>query len=207
MLGIPVAGLVCVWLLATPLVANGLIGKLEQAYPPEDNCEDADILVVLAGGIKGRPDDPSEILRLRDDSIRRTLGAAAWLSKRPDVTALVVGGLGGRATEAEIMIRLLRTTGVSNSLVALTEPGNTREAAAAVARTVGAGQNGIALATSAYHMKRSLSALSDAGIDACPVATDHRRTEVGGFGSIVPNTGALQKTIISIHELAGLLLG
>ena len=207
MLGVPVAGLLLVWLFGTPLVANGLIGWLERDYPSGSSCNGATVLVVLAGGIRGRPDDPSDVQRLREASIRRTLGAADWLSERPEVSVLAVGGLGGRATEAAIMVELLETTGLSNSLVALEEGRSTEEAAAAVARMVDENRESIALLTSAYHMKRALAEFSGAGIDACPVATDHRRSRVGGLGAVVPNTGALQKSIISIHELAGLLLG
>ena len=203
----PVTGLIIVWLSATPLVANSLIGALESRHSSEDNCDSVEMLVVLAGGIRGRARSTTDFQRLRDASLRRALATASWLAEHPGVPAILIGGYGGQATEAEIMRQLVMSVGIENTLTILDEPKNTRESAIAVAAHPKAQDRRIAVLTSAYHMPRAWSEFNAVGIDPCALPTDFHRSRIGGLGSLVPNTQALQKTILSIHEFLGMLLG
>jgi uncharacterized SAM-binding protein YcdF (DUF218 family) len=203
----PVTGLIIVWLSATPLLANSLIGALESRHTNEDNCDSVELLVVLAGGTRGRARSKSDFLRLRDASLRRALATANWLDEHPGVPAILIGGYGGQATEAAIMGQLVMTVGIENKLTVLDEPRNTKESAIAIAAHPEAQNRTIAVLTSAYHMPRAWSEFNAVGIDPCALPTDFHRSRIGGLGSLVPNTQALQKTILSIHEFLGMLLG
>jgi uncharacterized SAM-binding protein YcdF (DUF218 family) len=203
----PVTGLIIVWLSATPLVSNSLIGALESRHTSDDNCNNVELLVVLAGGIKGRARSESDFLRLRDASLRRAIATASWLAEHPGVPAILIGGYGGQATEAAIMGQLIKTVGIENTLTVLDEPKNTKESASAVAAHPKAQNRKIAVLTSAYHMPRAWSEFNAVGIDPCALPTDFHRARIGGLGSLVPNTQALRKTILSCHEFLGMLLG
>jgi uncharacterized SAM-binding protein YcdF (DUF218 family) len=202
----PLAGLVFVWLSATPLVGNSLIGMLESRHASNDRCDSAELLVVLAGGIKGRAESESDFFRLQDAGLRRALEAASWLAEHPDIPVFLIGGPGGRATEAAIMGQFIRVTGARNALTVLDKPKNTKESVIAVTQHPGTQNKTIAILTSAYHLPRAVMEFSAVGIDPCPLPTDFRRSKIGGVGSLIPNSQALQKTILSIHEFLGMLI-
>lgn len=202
----PLAGLVFVWLSATPLVGNSLIGMLESKHASNDRCDRAELLVVLAGGIKGHAVSESDFIRLRDASLRRSLAAASWLAEHPDIPAFLIGGHGDRVSEAAIMGQLIQATGARNALTVLDKPKSTKESVTAVAKHPASQNKTIAVLTSAYHLPRVVMEFSAVGIDPCSLPTDFRRSEIGGIGSLIPNTQALQKTILSIHEFLGALI-
>jgi len=193
-----------VWILATPLAANSLIAILEPAPDPGTTCEDADVFVILSGGLSRSPNRESDILLLHEASLRRSIASAVWLQQHPSVPAYVVGGYGRRVTEAEAMSQLIRSLGTMNQLTIIDEPRNTRESAAVLAALPNFGNQSVAVMTSAYHMPRTKAEFQRAGITLCALPTDYRRVRVGGLSSLIPNMGALSKSALSLHEFLGI---
>lgn len=194
-----------IWLLATPLAGNTLIGFLEKPFQARQHCEDADALIVMAGGIRGRAYDNNDFLQLHNASLRRAMAGAAWLNNHPTIPAYIVGGYGRPVTESAVMAQLIRTLGVNNQLHVVEDAPNTRESAAAIARTPALQERNAAIMTSAYHMRRTKIEFQSVGVTTCAVATDFQRVRIGGVGAIIPNIGALNKSVISLHELLGIL--
>ena len=193
------------WIFAMPLTGNLLIGALEDDVRDID-CADARFAVLLAGGMRGRPDDASEHHRLSEASLRRTIEAANWLKNdRGSLRVYVVGGYGRQVREADVIVSLLQSLGVVNPLVAVVTPRNTEESAAAMVTELGEQSGPVALISSGFHLPRAMLEFERAGLNACPVATDLRRSRLGGLGSIAPSPYALSKSMLALHEFAGIV--
>ena len=202
---VPAALLVfTVWFFATPLTGNLLISSLENDVRDVD-CSRLDTAVLLAGGLRGWAREPGDFHRLTDSSLRRTIQAANWLDDNPVASVYVVGGYGWRVKEAELMVSLLKTLKVKSPLVPVVSARNTKESAQAVHDVLGDDAGRIALISSGYHLPRAMAEFERAGLDACPVATDLRRSRLGGIGAIAPSPYALSKSMVALHEYAGLL--
>jgi uncharacterized SAM-binding protein YcdF (DUF218 family) len=86
---------------------------------------------------------------------------------------------------------------------------NTREEAAAAARLVRErGWKRVGVVTSAWHMRRALGLFRRAGVDAVPLAADHRgELRWDGLYSIVPRDVGYYLVSKSCWELLGTLVG
>ena len=62
------------------------------------------------------------------------------------------------------------------------------------------------LVSSALHLPRALIAFRAAGFQPCPYVSDRRYLPPGGIGYYLPQSSALRKSELAIHEIAGELL-
>ncbi len=206
-------GLLVVWIPATPLVADGLQGTLESAFPPAPvaDAPSADAIVVLGGAI-GAPRPPRVYPDLSGAADRVWHAARLYRAG----TAPVIVASGGtvpwrdqRFREAEAMQALLTTWGVPADAVLLeSQSANTYQNATRTAKIAKRrGFERVLLVTSALHMRRALATFRTAGVSAVPAATDYRvvhgRTT---FLDVVPDAGALSASTAAIREYVGYLV-
>ena len=199
-----IALVLVIWIFSTPLTGNILIASLEDGVRDVE-CPEAESVVLLAGGLRGSAREPGDFNRLTEASLRRSIEAAAWLKGYPQLTVYVVGGYGWRVKEATVIVSFLELLDVENTQVPIVSARNTEESAQAMREELGDHAGPIALISSGYHLPRAMAEFERAGLDVCPVATDLRRSRLGGLGAIAPSPYALSKSRLALHEYAGLL--
>jgi uncharacterized SAM-binding protein YcdF (DUF218 family) len=193
----------------SPLSANALLSWLERPVRAPGDCVDdpPSTVVVLAGGVDGRPRDAADFGVLDLASVRRTQAGIRFWRGDPARRLVFVGGpvRGGRATHAGLMQALARWHGVPRSALAVEATSeSTWENARGVARMSPRVPRRIVLATSASHMPRAALAFRSAGFAVCPLATDQRAVMGRSLAYLVPRTGALEKAESALHETVGL---
>ncbi len=198
--------------VSTPLGANLAIGALERSAANEPQCPlqagRGSLVVVLAGGMSGWPADVTELSRLKEPSLRRTLEAVHLARQMPDSRLLFVGGAGRRIREADLMGALAQALGLPGERVILArESDSTFENAREVAGLVGkmAANGPIYLVTSAVHMPRALAVFRRQGLEACAYPVDYTWVRTKWPGMLVPQISALGKTTMAYHEAIGYL--
>jgi uncharacterized SAM-binding protein YcdF (DUF218 family) len=201
------------WLLSLPRVSWTLTSWVE--VPPNDvssQVSDVDeerrAMVVLSGGL-GRAAEgatPREALGLV--SAARVIGAAA-LYRRVPTRWIVVSGQGeGRARDmTEAMADLLVAEGVPKDRIVL-EPWSRDTQENALYSTMlleKLGATRVILVTSAVHMKRSVKEFASQGVDVVPAPVDFTSEPTPGLASLLPSSGALFQSHVTLHELFGRL--
>ena len=203
-------GLLVVWIPATPLVADGLQGTLESAFPPAPVAEapSADAIVVLGGAI-GAPRPPRVYPDLSGAADRVWHAARLYRAGKAPVIVASGGTLpwrDQRFREAEAMQSLLTTWGVPADAVLLeSQSASTYQNATNTSKIAERrGFDRVLLVTSALHMRRALATFRAAGVSAVPAATDYRvvhgRTTLL---DVVPDAGALRASTAAIREYVG----
>jgi len=193
----------------TPLVANTLLGSLENITPGAPACGSPmpTTAVVLAGGLSRRASDPDDLAVLGLASRRRLDRAVAWWHEDSGRQLVMSGGswFGDGIPDAGLMLRYARRLGVPASVMSAEDRSLTTWASAReLAAMRPALPKRIALVTSAAHMKRALYAMREAGFDACPVVADRRQVPLDFPGLLVPQRSALEKTEDALHEMVGM---
>lgn len=208
-IGIAVAGL---YLLATPLVSDLLVGSLEQRFPPPalEDLPQAGAIVVLGGGIEpvAPPRQTANLThaadRIRHGATLYHAGKAGWIIT---TGARPYPGSGNDAAEAAA--DLLRDLGVSGGdIVARVDSTSTEHDARAVRDVMRSHAiSDVLLVTSALHMPRALTTFQAAGIAAWPAPTDYLVTDPPGAGTLrwFPHPGAFHRSGRAWHEYAGML--
>lgn len=208
LVGIAVAGL---YLLATPLVSDLLVGSLERRFPPPafEELPNADAIVVLGGGIQpAAPPRRAANLTHAADRIRHGAalyhaGKARWI-----ITTGARPYPGTADNAAEAAADLLADLGVPRGdIVARAESTSTRHDARAVAEVMRSHAVGdVLLVTSALHMPRALATFQAAGISAWPAPTDYEVTDPPIAGNLrwFPDPGAFFRSSRAWHEYVGM---
>lgn len=214
---VAVAGLAV--LATTPLAANLLVGALEaSARGASMACRDAaaDVAVVLAGAVDGRPGDAESFGALGLTSRRRVEAAVGWWHAAPGRMLVMSGGPQREAAAsaddtsrplvaATLMARYAMRLGVAAEALRVEDGSKTtRENARRLAQLRPALPRDVVLVTSAMHMPRARYAMARAGFDACPLASDYRQVPFALPGSLIPRASALVKTEDALHEWVGL---
>lgn len=206
--GIAVAGL---YLLATPLVSDLLVGSLERRFPPPamDELPNTDAIVVLGGGIDpvAPPRNAANLTyaadRIRHGAALYHAGKARWIIT---TGARPYPGAGDNAAEAAA--DLLVDLGVPRGdIVGRAEATSTRHDARAVQPVMRSHAIGdILLVTSALHMPRALAVFQAAGISAWPAPTDYEVTDPPAAGTLrwFPDPGAFYRSARAWHEYVGM---
>lgn len=208
LVGIAVAGL---YLLATPIVSDLLVGSLERRFPPPamDEVPQADAIAVLGGGIQPiAPPRRSANLTYAADRIRH--GAALYHADKArwimTTGARPYPGTGNNAAEAAA--ELLVDLGVpGGDVVARTESSSTWHDARAVSEAMNQHAiNDVLLVTSALHMPRALATFQAAGISAWPAPTDYEVTDPPIAGTLrwFPDFEAFHRSSRAWHEYVGM---
>lgn len=206
-----VTAVLVLWVSSMPIVANTLLGKLEQDYPavmitevPVSQCA-----VVLGGTVE--PVLPPRIDIDMNEAVDRVRKAAQLYRTGRAVVIIVSGGNQPWSSfadpEAESMKTLLLEWGVPASAIVLEGASrNTRENAinsTVLLEKLACGTP--LLVTSAAHMKRSVAVFEKLGVAVFPVSADVQVIEASGFTffDFLPDAEALQQTTDAMREWIG----
>jgi uncharacterized SAM-binding protein YcdF (DUF218 family) len=192
----------------TPLVANTLLGRLENANLSSPRCRNAmpTTAVVLAGGVSGRASGPDDLAVLGLAGRRRLDRAVAWWHEGSGRELVMSGGswFDDGIPDAALMSRYAQQLGVPASAISVEDHSlTTWESAHRLAAMRPALPKRVALVTSAAHMPRAAYAMRQAGFEVCPVVADRRQVPLDFPGLLVPQRSALEKTEDALHEMVG----
>ncbi len=194
------AGVVLLWALSTPIVADGLMRSAER-YPALDLGKpvDAQAIVILAGGV--RPDAPEYGGRPAPSST--TLQRLVYGAQVVRVTGLPVLVSGSRS-EAEAMSDFLRTDLSVTPRWVENHSRDTRENAQKSAAILErAGIHKVVLVTSSEHMARSVTEFRIAGLAVVPAPAEMWTRRDRAFLVWVPNAEALVRSQRALYEVLG----
>ncbi len=199
--GLPALGLM------TPLGANLLVLVIEhqvKAHQLDPVCEDYQVVVLLAGGLRRPAEHPDDFGALADESLTRVF---TYLRRQPEPDLpLVISGSGPFRLPEPVIIEALidrldaRPPTVTLEAFSMT----TRESAVAVAELLPPDQRRIGLASSALHLPRARMAFRQAGFEVCPLRLNHHYLAAFGPMALLPRSSALRKSEIALHEVIGL---
>jgi uncharacterized SAM-binding protein YcdF (DUF218 family) len=197
-----VATLLLTYGLSIFAVADLIVAPLEAKYPPISDAEGSAAIVVLGGGAMDHsPENGGQPVLTPESAARALYGFE--LSKRYGLPLVYSGGEDGNQGIAAK--RLWLSLGVPEKKIILeTKSYDTKTNASRVAEILKGGK--VIVVTSAYHMPRSILSFRKAGMQpvAAPTMYLFKYFEPG-LADFLPNTGALDKTTIALHEYVGLL--
>ncbi len=203
-------GIVFLWLISTPLIAQALLHTLETA-PPLDMAQDmarvrrAQAIVVLGGGnyLVAPEYGGDTVGRITLERVRY----AARLARETGLPLLVTGGApqGGTPEGQTMRAALEHDFGVPVRWVE-DRSLDTRENAlysAAILRA--AGVDRVLLVTYAFHMPRSLAAFADTGLEIIPAPTAYATLSPFKLTQLLPTERGLEQGYFALHEWLGLV--
>ncbi len=170
-------GTIIFYLLCTSLVAEKLMGWLEEIHTPPAQIETsgADVIVLLGGGAISQVPDVDGVGALCASPANRLL-TAVRLQKILNVPILISGGqtYSDSGAEAEISERVLKSLGVpDDKILTETKSVNTTQNARYSAKILR--DNGFKnplLVTSAFHMNRAMINFEQCGFKTTAYPTD-----------------------------------
>lgn len=206
-----VAAMTVLWACSMPIVANTVLGTLEQRYPAValSGIPDSKCIVLLGGAIEPvRP--PRVDINLLDSVDRISKTASLYRAGKAKVV-IVSGGnqpwspqLKSEAVETRT---LLVAWGVPADAIVVDETSRNTYENALNSKTLlrESGCKTPLLVTSAAHMTRSVDSFAKLGVEVFPVSADVRavktlRLTVFDF---IPDTHALEMTTNAMHEWIG----
>ena len=199
------------WVMATPIVGEGLYARVESAYPPVPlaqvptaNC------IILLGGVVQAPAPPRVDIEF-NDSVDRVHKAAELFHAGKAPYLIVTGGnqpwSTAQKSEAELIRDLLVQWKVPREVILLEASSrNTRENALYTKNAVDSIHCEAALlVTSAAHMPRAMAAFRAVGVSVTPVSTDVRAAKTDRLTAIdfLPDARALEMSSDAIREMVG----
>jgi uncharacterized SAM-binding protein YcdF (DUF218 family) len=194
------AALASLWLLSTPIVADGLT-ELVERYPPLDyhQADTAQAIVILGGG-GWRKLAPEYQGPAAEPRMLERLSYGAYVAKKTNLPILVTG----YTIEAQAMhATLQRNFGLETRWIddaAYDTFQNARNSARILAA---ANVHRIVLVTSATHMRRSVREFAAAGFDVVPAPAGMLTARDFGVLRYMPGPEALLRSQIAIYELVG----
>lgn len=200
---------IALYLLSTTFIANLLLSPLEHyraLYPKDIKTTNAKAIVILAAGSKYAPEFGGS--GPTSTSLERAYYAAD-LYKLTKLPILISGGevKGEPSVESTQMKRLLENS--FNVPVWKIEPQsrNTYQNAKYTAKLLK--ENNIKrfyLVTSAWHMRRSLWAFHQFGLNPIPAPTDFAKQKHANWLKLwLPNPAAFVRSYLALHEYLGYL--
>ena len=192
------------YLLSTYLVADVLMGALEDAYMPPAKPE-GDVVIMLGGGaFSDAPDVDGEGALTASPSTR--LLTAVRLAQKLDLPILVSGGQVFQESGKEALLakRTLVSLGIPESRILVEGASqNTVQNAAYTAKILK--EYGLVrpiLVTSAFHMKRSVLNYEKLGIEVVPYPTDYMVSHHPIFHvvKLAPSADALHTNAVVLQE-------
>lgn len=203
-LGLIAGGLLGPGLLSIPYVSSCLLATL-QVPPLSTSDHDADIIVILGGGIRSSAPEYDGSATINARTLER-LRYGASLYRKTGKPILVTGGAPeGYAAEGPIMRSILENEfGVpvrwveSRSL-------NTRENARFSARILRqAGIRRIYLVSHSWHLSRAVPEFEREGLEVVPAGTGYVSIDRLEPFDFVPSYWAITNSGLAIHEWIGL---
>jgi uncharacterized SAM-binding protein YcdF (DUF218 family) len=209
------------WVAGNAWVSASLTRSLEWQYLPPNELPQAEVLVVLGGGLAPEqyPRSTVEVSGAGDRVIY-----AAWLYHQGVAAHILVSGgtipwLAERTTPAEDMTQLLMMLGVPEDAVWQEDQSqNTYENALYSRQFLDSKDiDRILLVTSAMHMPRAVRLFEYQGLEVVPLPTDYSVTEkswqhlwepdiANQIINFFPNVNNLQDTTVALKEYLGLLV-
>lgn len=192
--------------LATPVIANALVGTLEPPPTSIDEIRRAQAIVVLGGGRnRGAPEFGGETVNAL--TLQR-VRYGARLARATGLPLYVTGGKpdGGQFAEGTLMRDLLAHEFNVEVKWVDAEAATTRDNALMAARDLRPLQvNRVALVTDAVHMPRARRAFELAGLAVVPAATAYTAQRPFAPYQLVPGPGALRESHAALREWASQL--
>ncbi len=199
------------WFWSMPVVSDALRASLEAQFPfrPAADFPQADVIVVLGGGVQGAALEGRAMPHLGGGADREWFAAQLYHAGRAPVLLLSAGQVPGQHIEpgAEGMATFLRALGVpGDALILETLARNTLENARFIEQQLAArGAKRILLVTSGYHMPRALRIFESSQLHIIPAATDHGVIRVNfDLQQVLPSVGALSGSTDAIKEYLGI---
>lgn len=192
------------WLLATPLVAKGLLDSLKPAASSLTGKE-AEAIVILGGG-RNRNSVEYGGDTLSKFSLER-LRYGARLGKAWHKPILLSGGAPDGGTPEAVVMRdaLLREYGLRARWLD-DASNNTRENARYAAQVLRkAGIRRIYLVTHAWHLNRAAPEFARQGLVVVPAGTGYFLSGDTSPLDFLPSAHALENSSLALHEWIGLL--
>lgn len=207
-----VLALLWLWFWSLPVASNWVRGYLEDQHPPMmvQAVPQADAIVVLGGGVSSA--GPGELYPNLESGADRVWHATRLFHAAKAPLVLLTGGSDpdhSATSEAEAMRQFMMELDVPDRSIVLEQRSRNTSQNAAYSAEILAGQgvNRILLVTSAYHMPRAKGLFEVQGLEVIPVATDHEVMSRPLWGSLLPETGALDGSSRAIKEIVGRLVG
>lgn len=198
------------FLCCSPIVANALLGWLEQrALVEARSCgapPDNSVFIVLGGGVSGSPHNVHDYDRLQESSLRRLIAAVALAQKTPSsILLLSGGGIEGSVSQGHLMASMAQALGVPpQRLMVESQSATTYEEARNIRQLLGESDpRPKYLVTSAVHMPRALATFTSSGMKICALPVDFRQIVAPWYETLVPQLTALTKTSEVVHESLG----
>jgi uncharacterized SAM-binding protein YcdF (DUF218 family) len=198
---------ILIYLLCIPVTTHFLFASIEDHKPlnPEQISSGADIIVVLAGGIKAlqqeyqRPDI--------GNMTRERLRYAAWLHKKTQLPILVTGGIKEQDfSEAQLMKQVLQNEyGVKGEILVEQDSQNTYENSFYTQELLlEKPYRKIYLVTHAYHMRRAIMVFKQhhKHIQPAPMGFYHNSMDYLA-SDFFPNSLSMRLNYLALHEIVG----
>ncbi|KAA1188909.1 YdcF family protein [Pseudohalioglobus sediminis] len=199
------------WLYAcsTALVADALLGPLEDAYRPKamSVLPVADAIVVLGGASRGDTHLGS-MADLNAQADRLTHAVALYRAGKAPRVLLSGGAAEGGRPEAEQMADHLVLMGVPpRALLQENQSRDTRQNAQYSARLLAEqGATSIHLVSSAFHLRRAVPLFAQQGLTVIPAPTDfQRQVAEPSVPRWLPTVDDLARSTWAIREYVGYL--
>ena len=203
-----VVGAAVVLLFSNPIVADAMLGSLENDYPtrPTDGYPMADMIVVL-GGVTGPLLPPRQHVEAMS-GIDRLIEGIRLLRLHKARAMLVTGGVGGTTavTEAERLRDLALEYGVrERQILVEMEARNTHQNAVYVRQRLEQLEMGrVLLVTSASHMWRAAACFRKQGLQVIPVPADIEVVpRPFGLARFLPHADAMTYSSRAFKEYVG----
>ena len=195
---------------ATPLIANLLVGPLEEAHQrPAAAPEQVSSIILLGGLTQAAPERPLG-MRLTG-AVERFVETLRLARRYPSARVIMSGGSSSLVpdgySEARRLFTLAGALGISEKRILVeSKARNTRDNARFVARILRtvADSGPRLLVTSASHMPRAIACFARAGVQVTPWPVDWRKETLGAT-LLLPSLSALQTSRTAIREYAGWL--
>ena len=211
------SGLLFIFILSLPPVADLLVSPLESRYQPLYPSARLQLalaaaaaprprwVVVLAGGHV--PDERVPATdQIGDSALSRLVEGIRLHRELPGSKLLLSGGLGGKVKHADVLGAVAITLGVAPADMELHREGrDTEEEAASIAPKVG--KEPFLLVTSASHLPRSAALFRRRGLQPIPAPAHHMGLDTPGvqLDDFFPSPGALQTVNAGMHEYIGMI--
>lgn len=200
-------GIVSLYLLATPFIADRLLAAIEVAPVLKveniKGTDNAAIVVLGAGHVNNQPEYSGP---WPDSNAIARLNYAAQLHRLTSLPLLLTGGQPEHRDHAHAQVMadyLWKQMFIRASW--LEQQSRTTEENARYSKQILA-ENGIdtvVLVTQSVHMRRALLLFEREGISAIPAPTELFGGTPDGIGSWLPSTGALHRSQMAMHEMLG----
>jgi uncharacterized SAM-binding protein YcdF (DUF218 family) len=190
----------------SPVGANVLVWLIESRVPQTETCAAPlpTAVVVLSAGLERPPASADDFAALDADSVQRTFSAVALWKRMPSASFVIAGGGPFPISESEVLSHLAEQLGVpAASIVREGQSQTTWENAQQLRRLQPPLPDRIWLVSSAIHLPRALTSFRAAGFDACIHVSDRDYLAPQGIGYYLPQSSAVRKSEMAIHELIG----